>query len=112
MAYTQQSFTINNETDVAVSGLGIPIHLRFNMIDHRKFYAYAQTGLLLEQVFNSPSAAIGQIFSMNTALGGDYVLFKQWQLFAQFGINKEFIKVVETPLYPVIQFGLRYQIEK
>lgn len=110
LAYTNQSFFVDGQSSL-VSGIGVPVGLRFNLLDKNKKHIYISGGLMYELLLNAP-LDINQSWNISSAIGGDLPVWNQWQAFIQIGALKEIITIVESPLSPLFQIGLRYQFEK
>ena len=110
LAYTNQSFFVDGQSSL-VSGIGVPVGLRFNLLDKNKKHIYISGGLMYELLLNAP-LDINQSWNISNAIGGDLPVWNQWQAFIQIGALKEIITIVESPLSPLFQIGLRYQFEK
>jgi hypothetical protein len=89
----------------------VPVGLRFNLLDKNKKHIYISGGLMYELLLNAP-LDINQSWNISSAIGGDISVWNQWQVFIQIGALKEIITIVESPLSPLFQIGLRYQFEK
>ncbi len=110
LAYTNQSFFVDGQSSL-VSGIGVPVGLRFNLLDKNKKHIYISGGLMYELLLNAP-LDINQSWNISSAIGGDLPVWNQWHAFIQIGALKEIITIVESPLSPLFQIGLRYQFEK
>ena len=110
LAYTNQSFFVDGQSSL-VSGIGVPVGLRFNLLDKNKKHIYISGSLMYELLLNAP-LDINQSWNISSAIGGDLPVWNQWQAFIQIGALKEIITIVESPLSPLFQIGLRYQFEK
>lgn len=112
LAYAFQSILDNSSgSTIGVNSIGIPVSARCNFVQTKKHNLYVNGAVMYEVLLDAPYA-FSNPWTFNAALGGDKIILKQWQAFAQVGLSYELLNILDRPTIPLLQIGLRYRFQK